>query len=390
MNFSKNIKLFILFLIILNSGGIPLVKRFYISILIFALIFIYKIIFRKKEFLSNYSSLMVLVAILFFNYLTTSFGTFVYEYLIYFSFFLIASLVYSIYDNKYALVVDIQKVLIFFMYHALIAFFVQILFNNQFSLYTYGSYEAKTFLNLFYHPYGGNDLFIRNMGLFWEPGILQFYMNILFYISIFIIPNKKYAVIAAFLIFSAYSTVGILIFIFQFLFFFFANNQIKRVYKILFLPIFTIIMFLLINLFIFDLSSKIAIRSDNRSSLRYSARIYDLYTGYNLVKNFPFLGIGLDLDQYLNKQKRYGYIYTELRANEEYGRGGTNSIIKILYQFGFIMSGFIFYFLFNQKIFKNKYILFFLILFITLLSEPIFMTPFIILILYSGVSKKYA
>ena len=46
------------------------------------------------------------------------------------------------------------------------------------------------------NDYGTFSLFgfqcARNQGLFWEPGVLQFFLNILFFLEAFIIKRNRY------------------------------------------------------------------------------------------------------------------------------------------------------------------------------------------------------
>ena len=57
--------------------------------------------------------------------------------------------------------------------------------------------------------------FCRNQGLFWEPGVLQIFLNLFFFLEAFIYKRNRWLLIIGFVILGTYSTTGILILIGQ-------------------------------------------------------------------------------------------------------------------------------------------------------------------------------
>ena len=55
--------------------------------------------------------------------------------------------------------------------------------------------------------------FCRNQGLFWEPGVLQIYLNLFFFLQAFILKQNRWLFLIGFVILGTYSTTGILILI---------------------------------------------------------------------------------------------------------------------------------------------------------------------------------
>ena len=84
-----------------------------------------------------------------------------------------------------------------------------------------------TFNYLFYYsPKIGNTINLfgfdihRNAGMFWEPGILQAYLNILFFLELsFFNKNRVLLFLIIIAIISTYSTTGLFLLIIQLIYF---------------------------------------------------------------------------------------------------------------------------------------------------------------------------
>ena len=97
----------------------------------------------------------------------------------------------------------------------------------------YYSPKIASTINLF-----GLDIH-RNAGIFWEPGILQSYLNILFFLEASIFKsNKKLLFLIIIAIISTYSTTGLFLLIIQIIYF------IQKNYKKTFAPVFLAILVL--------------------------------------------------------------------------------------------------------------------------------------------------
>ena len=94
-------------------------------------------------------------------------------------------------------------------------FFIQ---NNLSDVISRDKDIYKTFFHIFYYmPEKSvvsifNFEFCRNQGLFWEPGILQIYLNMLFFLEAFVFKKSKLLLLlASVLIITTYSTTGLIL-----------------------------------------------------------------------------------------------------------------------------------------------------------------------------------
>jgi len=91
--------------------------------------------------------------------------------------------------------------------------------------------------------------FCRNQGLFWEPGVLQIYLNLFFFLQAFIFKQNRWLILIGFAILGTYSTTGILILIGQLLYLFVQRfNQNKLYLPIIFLSFIPIYLVFSINI----------------------------------------------------------------------------------------------------------------------------------------------
>ena len=85
------------------------------------------------------------------------------------------------------------------MYHSLLNFFAYPFIKGDLLVITnpFNEYTCSTFHYLFYYMPSRNELssfsslFCRNQGLFWEPGVLQIFLNLLFFIDAFVNKSQK-------------------------------------------------------------------------------------------------------------------------------------------------------------------------------------------------------
>lgn len=127
---------------------------------------------------------------------------------------------------------------------------------------------------------------------------------------------------------------------------------------------------------------------NRKSSL---VRELDFAIGIDIIKNNPILGIGLTNENYTYTHYFYGESIRalfEVTEDELYNKGTTNSILWISSALGLPIFFLWLYYLFNQQIIMSNRYLFLFIIFITLLSEPLVMTPFFIIFFISGLSIK--
>lgn len=128
----------------------------------------------------------------------------------------------------------------------------------------------------------------RAHGIFWEPSVFATYMNILLFLSLFVLQDKFKLILAILLIICSWSTTGLLIMSFQLLYYQFSKVHTKRgVFRaiVMIFPIALIGGFLASNL-----TDKVAGTGEGSAAQRY----VDTIAAIQLIANHPYLGIGLD------------------------------------------------------------------------------------------------
>ncbi len=375
------LKLIIIFLILLNFGGVLSVffpaslsfAIFLLSIVLFALT--RKYIIKKK-----------LILFLFFSYLIISISIFLNDVLFIdykgiFIFLLSSIIIFSSFEN----IEEVKKNLIraskIVMWLAIINFFLTSILSNLYvEAISDDGYRIFTIFYIFnnlgvtYHFVGIN--FFRNQGVFWEPGILQIIMNILVYYYLFEEKKSlKHILAPVFVLLTTASTTGLIIFTFLFI----VKNLKKINIKKVFVFILTGIVFapILMN----DINHKFKGDAKESSQLR----TYDALIGIYLISKHPLTGIGISEDKYLKEIR-----LSSVKINGEnltIERGNTNSIILLCLYFGIPLTIIILYMMYHQNLFKKKWI-FFIILITCLASEPVVIRMFSFLLIVSSVKIR--
>lgn len=377
------LKTTIMFLLLLNFGGvlsifypIPLVLSiFFISVFLFLLN--RKFFIKRKYIIFLFISYTLICLSIFINKVPFL------NYKGIFISLLSSVIIFSSFKN----IEDIKKYFIkscnIITWLAFINFLLLTFFSNLYSetITTEGNYyRVFTIFFIFnnlgvpYQIMGIN--FFRNPGVFWEPGILQIIINILIYYRLFE-ENKslKQILIPIFVLLTTASTTGMFLFSFLFTIKYLKKIDVKKVVVLLgigiaFVPI-------LIN----DIEYKF--RGEGKLSSQW--RTYDTLMGLYVVSKNPLMGIGISEDKYFNEIKDSFIRINGENVNIE--RGNTNSIILICLYFGIPLSIIILYRIYHQKLFRKKK-LFFFILIICLASEPLIIRTLFSLLLVSSIKIK--
>lgn len=383
----KSIRFIIILLLILNSGSILFLKYEELNILIpIFVLLLYFLHFQNKVALNiKISKKLILFICLFLSFISICHILYLEtDFSIYFGLIVkIISILFFLqfYKNKYnnfgKLAEDIYSVLKFVLFLAILNIFIVQIFESFFKFSDLGVY-AYTIYGIFNYLSTISILDItiyRNQGLFWEPGALQMFINILLYISLFVYKNIKITISSIVVIFSTFSTTGILI-MFILLSAYYLKDKSKN-YKLLgFIPV----VMIFLPIIVYTLYDKFT----DVSSLSAPLRMYDFYIGTQILIDNFLIGIGFNPDFYLELQidKLNNFVY----INEP--RGNTNGILIIGIYFGLIALLLYLFMLKNQKIFNYGKNLIFLVLFLSLASEPFSFTGFLLLIVLSSVVFK--
>lgn len=240
-----------------------------------------------------------------------------------------------------------------------------------------------SFLYIFNYMLYEPLVFPRIMGLFFEPGVNQIYLNLLLYISLFQRPNRKYSALATIAVLSTASTTGYLVLAIIWLAYIWVNWwHISLKYRLV---------VLLLNLLIIPLTlSNVSNKFHGSGKGSFEARNVDLTIGLKILYNNPIFGIGFNYDKYYQQGNIFiNQIKTEVvRFRGPYERGSSNSVIRLLFSLGIILSIPFLLGLYYQDIFRDR-LLIFVILILCLSSEALLLFPFFLMIIYKGMGLFY-
>ena len=385
-----NIDYLIVFLLLLTGGSVPFVffrnpiTLFLLGIILLFL-FLNKNNISRKIFNAGISSIVFVLIFLTINFFFASSGQSLVKFGYLFISFLIPILLIIYIDTRRISFLYILKfILQIIMIHSLINFFVFPLIKNNLVEITYefNNYTCYTYKYIFYYMperYGLllGDLFCRNQGLFWEPGVLQIFLNILFFIDAFLLNNKSKINLffVGLALIATWSSTGILILAFQLVVYFW--KQIRK--NVLLLPIILVFSVFFYNLIQSNVEEKI--HGDERVSSQ--VRLFDIAQQSLIIADNPILGIGLDDQKYKEKRLNYEINIQEIDY-ESLEKGSTNSLFFLMAAAGIPITFFMIYCLFFQNIFSNNKLLFVCIFIFSIMSEPVLLKPFFLLFVMSG------
>jgi hypothetical protein len=367
----------ILALFIFNAGGVRLISNSIITVVIVVLLLFKIQINRAIDQRFFFRAIVIFSAVLAVNYLLSNAGFSPLNHIVLFSYIFSAAVLVAVYRSSldnFAL--DLRLALMFFAGHAFLGFLLQFIFDpvNHFS-----ALEARDIAMTFFYPKMDSFSFMhRNSGLFWEPGVLQLFMNILLFLSLFVHKNKPVAFFSAVIIISTLSTTGFAIMLIQAVYFFYLRLN-KR--SVVLLPVYLAIAALLAWLVAMNIGDKL----ENKSS---TVRMFDLVVGFEMLKERPIVGVGLNSEHFVNEVGRIGGKFQNLFGisdDELEGKGLTNGVLYLLVTLGIPMSLLLLYLFYIQSALPHR-MMFALILIFTGLSEPIVQTGFYFLFIMFGFS----
>lgn len=388
MSKSRLIDILILFLVIFNSGGISVTRHFYITLVILLLVLIKAARLREYKWGAWAKLTSVPFAVLILNLAMTNkmsqlFDIYIIkEYLVYSSYLVIAAGVVVYYrSSKKDFSKDLFSTLRIFMYHGMANFVAVLLFSRHLDLYAYRDYVCHTIFGVFFYPLElvGYHV-VRNQGLFWEPGVLQIYMNILLFLSLFVCRNKVTALLSGLVILSTISTTGVIV-----------SCIILTTYiiKVAFREDRYILPLAVVAVMIFGVIAMDNIEEKFFGEYKRSAeiRMYDFMTGLNIIKENPVKGIGMSRAKYIDISGDGGYMDIIL-ADHELFRGSTNSLVKMAASLGIPLFALYLIVMYRQKLVVKEKKLFFLILILVCSTHPVTVTIFFSLFIVSGLPSS--
>ncbi len=283
--------------------------------------------------------------------------------------------IYSLYKRE--IVTDFIWVMNLLLLHSIINFLLGFVLVQYLVPVNTEQINCLTYKYVFFYFSEANSIgfsFLRNQGVFWEPGVLSVFLNILLFVYLFIKPNLGLAFLAFLMIFSTFSTTGLILSIILFVIKF-RKSIIRNIYTLL---LSTLSILVLLPIVIGNIIDKVS--GDGQASFYW--RSFDLLISLQMVAANPIKGIGFGSEVYKNIQEQ-SQIFLESDILE--GRGNTNSIVYIFVVFGIPLALYILNLMYKQSIFiyKNKF-LFFLVILICLSTEPLITSIFFLMILFSN------
>lgn len=278
---------------------------------------------------------------------------------------------------------DLQVLVRFMVWQALLTVPLAVLFSPLFIPFPVQETPYNTFLGVFnYHVMlEQSSALPRPDGFFYEPGVLQIYLNLFLYVSLFVFGRRLEALLAALAVLLTQSTTGVLIACIL-LGWFGVTRYINRG------PIGMRVLKSLVGAAVIGAVAAVAVgnfqqKLTGESQGSFLAREYDLVTGLNIIAVHPWLGIGFDYDQYLHASAELGYSDVELPERITSDRTNSNGIIQLLYSLGIPLSIPFLAGLFRQRFFPDRTLLG-AVLFLSAIGEALILTPFFLMIIFSG------
>lgn len=230
----------------------------------------------------------------------------------------------------------------------------------------------------------GGDALVRPDGFFFEPGVFQIYLNLYLYLALFEYRNFRQIILAIAAVLVTKSTTGIIICVTLLGSALVVNlRSITNERKFTLLLVAITVAPILLYVGYDNLTGKISGESKG-SSL---AREYDFYTGLNIIREYPLMGIGFDPARYLENSYQFGYDDTIFGGENIEERSSSNGLIYMTYSLGVPLAALFLLGFFRQTIFRHK-ILIGMLLGLSLFGEAIIFTPFIMMIVFSAFTGR--
>lgn len=387
----KVIRIFLLLLVIISTGGVYF--QFYstyiniLSLLLsFLLLWVTKISMKEISIRVIFSLFFLLLILLIHFLLNLRNSVEILDYISIFThIFIVFVILYHYKRLNIAIVADLNILLLIIMVHGFFNFIIINIFH--YLIFEWKSeilqFSTKTIGYVFFTA--DNFLPSRNCGLFWEPGVFQFFINLFLFINLFVARKVRpeILVFGFLMILSTQSTMGILIFLLMISWYFYLNLSLKKIFIFLFLAIFSLLLFI----------PNIKEKFSGKYKTSYQARVFDTVTGLSAISQKPLLGYGFHPRNnsnitYNSNTYKTGIKYANLK--HIYKRGNTNSITMNFVYWGIPIGLLFLSLLYNQSIIKERKMLFFLICVFTCLGEPLLFSGIFLLILFSSfVSKNF-
>ena len=393
----RYLDLFLTALLVLTGGSLLLVFfRNALTVALFSIVLLAVVIklnqVKVREFRFVSISLFLVVLILSINYVFAVGDQAMIKYgYIFLCFFtaVITLLYFQSISTEKQFLVSLRLVLYAVLIHSLANFLSYPFIKESISTieYVYSGYNCATYKNLFFFEPAKNEMnffgvtLCRNQGFFWEPGILQIYLNIFLFLELFVSKDRKRGLVVLIVIavMTTYSTTGIALLILQLTVYF--SKQLRK--NFLILPAAILMMFPVYQVMKSNIEDKVY---GERSS-SFAVRMFDLVQPLMMVKDYPITGVGLDKETYRITRSKYSFS-SEYFDFDSLEKGSSNSILFMLSAGGVPFGILLLIGLYKQGVIAIRNRLLFVIMLISLMSEPLLLTPFFLFFIMSGIQNS--
>ena len=395
------IDIIFMIMLILSTGGLLFVFNRNITSVLFLLFSLFVLIFMedkwKKAIVNSITlTFFILVVLGIINYFVVEIEQAANKYLFHLLTVTLAALFLFHFKNNRTsqqLIRSLYIVLGLIVFHSLFNAIAYFFVKNNLTVITSAYHECETFLHIFFYTTDRGIInvfeleFCRNQGLFWEPGVLQVFLNMFFFLEAFIIKKRKrLLLLTAVVILTTYSTTGLALLLIQSAVYLFNEFKTdKRLIPFVFALCIPVYM-------IFSLNVEEKIQGEKESS--FQKRYFDLVQPLFIALEHPLTGIGLDIEQFQKMRQEFYFSSASLNSFQtEIGvestvtstdKGSSNSIMFLFAAMGFPTAILLLYMLFKQQIIKEKKWLWMLIMVASVMSEPLLLRPFFVLFIVSG------
>ena len=197
--------------------------------------------------------------------------------------------------------------------------------------------------------------FFRAHGIFWEPGVFSFFVNIYCFINYFILKNIKSTLLTIPALLLAWSTTGLLVFLLQS--FIFLKDYKRGVKQITFKKyvIGVIALFFLSLIFTENYSNKIEGKGKGSAAQRY----IDTIGAINVIIKNPIIGVGVEFKNFerqmressINFSNSFGRNFKNTDKSQVYF---SNSFLQLFVYFGMVIGLILLYALYRQTLLQQK------------------------------------
>jgi hypothetical protein len=384
MDVVKGLNLFIIVLLFLFCGSVyPIIfgSNFLYMLLFF--VSMVSLLLQKKYLNVHLTSFLKAIGILMFflsvNWILTGFNLGFVEFLVMYGLILIFNIAYLALVNKENISINsFDFVYIGIVIYSFFNFIATNFLKSFFVPFTNDGYSCSHLFYVFFyvadHAILGIDI-VRNQGFFWEPGVLSVVLNIFLFRLLFgkTRTYKKVLIFfTAFLIFTTFSTTGLLVMVLQFVYFLLKSesNKLKKV------SVLALFIVLLIPILVSNVSEKVA----GKGETSFLVRNYDALVALDIAKDNFLTGVGFSKIKNKEAQEK-SPIYMKSDFTEAHGN--TNSVTTLFLYLGVPLGSCYLFLLYNQKLINFQKGLFFFILLVSLAFEPLIFHGFFIFIISS-------